>query len=84
MVLKYESQRFLQREVNGDKPDGSFGAAEAQEGSDQLKNESWLCNSARNYILLPQLSFYPGFEGNLTFLKALGRVLAMSELHLHL
>lgn len=84
MVLKYESQRFLQREVNENKHDDSFGEAEAQESSDQPKAESWLWISAGNYILLPQFSFYSGLEGSLTFLKALSRVLAMSELHPHL
>lgn len=53
VVLKYKSQRFLQREVNENKLDDSVGQAEAQESNDQPKAESWLCNSPRNYFLLP-------------------------------
>lgn len=71
VVFKHKSQRFLQREVNESKLDDSVGEAEGQESNDQPKAESWLCNSAENYFLLPQFSFYSGLEGNLTFLKAL-------------
>lgn len=71
VVLKYKSQRFLQREVNENKLDDSVRQAEAQESNDQPKAESWLCNSPRNYFLLPRLSFYSGLEGSLTFLQAL-------------
>lgn len=51
--------------------DDSVEEAEAQESNDQPKAESCLCNSAGNCSLHPQLSFYSGLEGSLTFLKAL-------------
>lgn len=69
--LKYKSPRFLQREVNENKVDDSVGEAEAQESSDKLKAESWLCNSAGNCFVLHQLSSHSGLEGNLTFLGSL-------------
>lgn len=71
VVSKNKSQRFLQREVNETKLDDSVEEADAQESNEQPKAESWLWNSAGNYLLLPHLSFYSGLEDNLTFLKAL-------------